>query len=135
MGTVKRPSVELRQACERPDWAQIVANGGPPCFHISTGPGQAHPRFCLRAERWDGHGDAHHPFVSLFDLVTGNSWGGRRPGAGPKPKVDGDVIAALRARKRTWSQIEQELGISRWTAMKALKRAQRDYATLVDTHE
>ncbi len=50
------------------DWQQVVLNGGPPCFHLEDG------RFCLRAERWDGHrriggSIAIHKFVSLADLV------------------------------------------------------------------
>jgi hypothetical protein len=45
------------------DWAQVVSNGGPPCFHKENG------RFCLRAERWEGHRitTGHHFFVSLKD--------------------------------------------------------------------
>lgn len=45
------------------DWGQVVMNGGPPCFHVSDG------RFCLRAERWDGHG-LQHRFVSLLDMLS-----------------------------------------------------------------
>ncbi len=42
------------------DWGQVVANGGPPCFHVEDG------RFCLRAERWDGHrAVGFHSYVSL----------------------------------------------------------------------
>lgn len=47
------------------DWGQVVANGGPPCFHVEDG------RFCLRAERWQGHGEKDfHEFVSLYDLLS-----------------------------------------------------------------
>lgn len=126
MGAVKRspvrPSIEaLKAACEQPDWEMILRNGGPPCFHVSIEPGESDPRFCLRAERWAGHGDAH-PFVSLFALVTANSRGGKRPGAGAKPKVDAVAIAALRRRRMTWDEVATTLQVSRWTAMRALKR-------------
>ena len=51
------------------DWKQVVLNGGPPCFHLSEA-----GRFCLRAERWMGHGtdkQRHdHAFVSLADLLA-----------------------------------------------------------------
>jgi len=45
------------------DWGQVVANGGPPCFFIENG------CFCLRAERWEGHGGVLHAYVSLADLL------------------------------------------------------------------
>lgn len=48
----------LHNACSQTDWAQIVYNGGPPCFDLDKG------KFCLRAERWVGH-DADHKFISL----------------------------------------------------------------------
>lgn len=55
---------ELLLAAERADWGQVVANGGPPCFHLENG------RFCLRAEPWPGHGEpGFHEFVSLRDLL------------------------------------------------------------------
>lgn len=130
MGTVKtaapvRPSIAaLKAACERPDWEQVFANGGPPCFHIDED-----GRFCLRAERWGGHhhpsNPSIHPFVSLFDLVTASSWGGKRPGAGPKPKVDVVAINELRRRRKTWDEVAAILKISRWTAMRALGRAKK----------
>ncbi len=49
---------EIARAAKDPDWGQVVANGGPPCFHVTDG------RFCLRAERWPGHG-IMHPYVDL----------------------------------------------------------------------
>lgn len=57
-------------AAQNADWVQVVLNGGPPCFHLDNG------RFCLRAERWDGHytdkiGPAIHKFVTLKDLLNG----------------------------------------------------------------
>jgi hypothetical protein len=57
---------QLQQAAKWPDWEQVVANGGPPCFHIESG------RFCFRAERWGGHDNRHvsHAFVSLVDLLA-----------------------------------------------------------------
>lgn len=48
------------------DWGQVVANGGPPCFHLEDG------GFCLRAKRWNGHGADSarmHPYVSLDQLL------------------------------------------------------------------
>lgn len=50
-------------AAVRADWGQVVCNGGPPCFHLDGN------RFCLRAERWTGHGTSDHPFVSLAELL------------------------------------------------------------------
>lgn len=124
MGAVK---LALAAACENPDWGRIIRNGGRPCFHVADG------QFCLRAETWGGHETdtgGGHSFVSLFELVTtsgesrsGSTRGGKRSGAGAKQKVDAAAVASLRAKKRTWLQIEEELGISRWSAMKALKRA------------
>jgi len=59
----------LLNAAKTADWMQVVYNQGPPCFHLENG------RFCLRAERWDGHrkldkGDILiHEFVSLEKLI------------------------------------------------------------------
>jgi hypothetical protein len=58
MNTIQK----LIKAAENADWGQVAANGGPPCFHLEDG------RFCLRAERWGGHG-VMHSFISLADLV------------------------------------------------------------------
>ena len=52
-------------AAKAADWGQVVANGGPPCFHLGGDGG----RFCLRADRWDGHGVMHR-FVPLHELLT-----------------------------------------------------------------
>jgi hypothetical protein len=58
----------LLQAAERADWGQVVANGGPPCFHLDDD-----GSFCLRAERWQGHTQRdrwpEHRFVSLRALL------------------------------------------------------------------
>ena len=54
----------LVEAARRADWAQVVLNGGPPCFHYEADRKQ----FCLRAERWEGH-PIDHSFVSLADLL------------------------------------------------------------------
>lgn len=54
--------IRLFRACASADWQQVALNGGPPCFHLEG------ERFCLRAERWDGHG-IDHQFVSLGDLL------------------------------------------------------------------
>lgn len=57
-------------AAKLADWDQVVGNGGPPCFHLSDD-----GRFCLRAQRWDGHHDIGgppiHEYVSLYDLLNG----------------------------------------------------------------
>ena len=52
----------LRVAARNADWGQVVGNGGPPCFHLKG------ERFCLRAERWAGHG-SDHEYVSLLALM------------------------------------------------------------------
>ncbi len=59
---------ELIKAARDADWMQVVLNQGPPCFHLEDG------RFCLRAERWDGHktiggSGPIHEFVSLESLL------------------------------------------------------------------
>ena len=51
-------------AAKNMDWGQVIANGGPPCFALMK-----EGRFCGRAERWQGHGSAHHEFVSLEELL------------------------------------------------------------------
>ncbi len=61
----KKTAIEaLLDACLYADWQQVVLNGGPPCFHLDG------MTFCLRAERWQGHGiNEFHKFVSLHDLM------------------------------------------------------------------
>lgn len=54
--------------------------------------------------------------------VTAKAKGGRRPGAGRKPVVDGFAVAEQRRRRRTWNQVAVDLRVSKWTAMKAFKR-------------
>jgi hypothetical protein len=54
----------LLKAAENADWQQVVLNGGPPCFHLFG------ERFCLRAERWAGHG-SDHEYASLHSLLAG----------------------------------------------------------------
>ena len=61
-------SASLLQAAKDADWMQVVYNQGPPCFHLED------DRFCLRAERWDGHktiggSDPIHEYVSLEALL------------------------------------------------------------------
>lgn len=51
-------------AANNADWQQVVLNGGPPCFHFEAD----RERFCLRAERWVGHG-VDHPFTNLADVI------------------------------------------------------------------
>jgi hypothetical protein len=60
---------KLIAAAKRADWGQVVQNGGPPCFHLDS-----NGKFCLRAERWFGHGsnlpDYHdHKFVPLHEML------------------------------------------------------------------
>lgn len=50
-------------AAKHADWGQVVANGGPPCFHLEG------VRFCLRAQRWDGH-DSMHRYLPLHELLA-----------------------------------------------------------------
>ncbi len=62
-------SARLLEAARNADWEQVVFNGGPPCFHLED------KRFCLRAERWDGHkniggSDSIHEYVSLENLLS-----------------------------------------------------------------
>jgi len=60
---LERPDVDaFKHACQHADWTQVVLNGGPPCFHLEGS------RFCLRAERWQGHGISH-PYVTLSEAV------------------------------------------------------------------
>ena len=59
---------ELLNAAKGADWMQVIYHQGIPCFHLEDG------RFCLRAERWDGHktiggSDSIHKFVSLENLL------------------------------------------------------------------
>ncbi len=57
-------SEQIAKAAKKADWQQVVLNGGPPCFHVDDN------TFCLRAERWLGHGDKDfHKFTSLEDLM------------------------------------------------------------------
>lgn len=57
------PLSAMRDASRFADWEQVVLNGGPPCFHMED-----NGRFCLRAQRWQGHGQLH-AFISLRALV------------------------------------------------------------------
>lgn len=64
----KSKSNRLLKAAKDSDWMQVVMNQGPPCFHL------AGERFCLRAERWDGHktiggSGPIHEYVSLESLL------------------------------------------------------------------
>lgn len=74
-----KTEAEIRQmlinAAQNADWVQVVVNGGPPCFHLEG------ERFCLRAQRWDGHGEttAFHPFVSLAELLASINEGIKTP--------------------------------------------------------
>jgi hypothetical protein len=61
---------QLRDAARNADWQQVVLNLGPPCFFYEKERGL----FCLRAKRWDGHGEpGFHHFVSLEKLLAERS--------------------------------------------------------------
>jgi len=51
-------------ASKNADWGQVICNGGPPCFHLEGG------RFCLRAERWPGHGLTNHPYTPMDQMMV-----------------------------------------------------------------
>lgn len=52
-------------ACTIVDWGQVLANGGPPCFHL-----MAEGDLCLRAKSWPGHGvKGFHDFVPLYEFA------------------------------------------------------------------
>ncbi len=58
----------LIAAAAHTDWVQVVLNQEPPCFYL-----EEDGRFCLRAERWTGHGGSaatDHEFVSLAALLA-----------------------------------------------------------------
>lgn len=56
---------KLIKAAKQADWGQVMANGGPPCFHLME-----NGRLCFRAKRWIGHDENQaHEFVSLADLI------------------------------------------------------------------
>lgn len=56
---------KLFDAAAKADWMQVVLNQGPPCFYLAE-----NGRFCLRAQRWGGHGESDfHKFVSFKDLL------------------------------------------------------------------
>lgn len=61
---------QLIHAAQLMDWGQVVANGGPPCFHYQTD----EQRFCGRAARWVGHDaqakDIGHQYVPFSQLVA-----------------------------------------------------------------
>lgn len=56
---------KIHRAALNMDWGQVVANGGPPCFHLDDD-----GSFCGRAERWDGHGRKEfHEYRPLSTLL------------------------------------------------------------------
>lgn len=56
---------EFYGAASAMDWGQVVANGGPPCFHIENG------GFCGRAGRWEGHKNGiDHAYIPLDILLS-----------------------------------------------------------------
>ena len=67
MGDKKQEA--LRHAAEHADWGQVVANGGPPCFHLCED-----GTFCLRAKRWAGHApnayDGSHGYLPLHAMLA-----------------------------------------------------------------
>lgn len=60
----------IAKACAIADWEQILRNGGPPCFYLEgLRSDEVQVKFCLRAERWAGHG-LDHKFVSLSSVFA-----------------------------------------------------------------
>lgn len=60
---------KLYDAAKQADWWQVVCNEGPPCFHLETD-ALGNTKFCLRAERWQGHGvKDFHNYVPLHELL------------------------------------------------------------------
>lgn len=57
---------DYQVAAKMADWGQVIANGGPPCFHLE---GQ---KFCLRAQRWGGHDHPKefHAFTPLDHMLA-----------------------------------------------------------------
>ncbi len=55
--------------------------------------------------------------------VSGSGHGGKRPGAGKKSRVSGNEILILRMFRYKWDEIAEALGVSKWTAMAAARRA------------
>ena len=45
------------------DWEQVRQNGGPPCYALTGETLSGRPKYCGRAERWEGH-PSDHPFVA-----------------------------------------------------------------------
>lgn len=60
---MSREYKRLLHAAKHADWGQVVANGGPPCFHLGSD-----GFFCLRAEKWAGHPISHN-IVTLDALL------------------------------------------------------------------
>lgn len=62
----------IMNAAQCVDWQQLVANGGPPCFHVVTLDNGKHA-FCMRAKKWGGHRNddspTDHDYVSLENLL------------------------------------------------------------------
>ena len=56
---------EYYVASKNADWGQVVCNGGPPCFHLEG------RRFCLRSQRWEGHGlKSFHPYTPMDQMMA-----------------------------------------------------------------
>ncbi len=84
-----KTEAEIREmliiAARNADWLQVIGNGGPPCFHLED------ERFCLRAQRWDGHSrPSFHKFVSLADLMAD---------LGPGMKTQNEIRDCIRVLK------------------------------------
>ena len=88
--------IHYDHAAYRADWQQVVMNQGPPCFYLGDDP----DRFCLRAERWDGHRDKdeypEHRFVSLAALLDNVRAEAYDLGRAEKDKEWFDAIEAWR---------------------------------------
>lgn len=56
---------DVRQAAKLANWEQVAQNGGPPCFYL-----EGDDYFCLRAERWAGHGvSGFHSYLSFDKFI------------------------------------------------------------------
>ncbi len=96
------PQRLLQKALANIDWGQVVANGGPPCFHVEDG------RFCLRAARWDGHrGRAlHHGYVSLEAVWSNQLERNAEPWQPTTVNVLGDQLARAGAKRLLETEAE-----------------------------
>jgi len=112
-------SASLFQAAKDADWMQVVLNQGPPCFHLEDG------RFCLRADRWDGHktiggSGPIHNFISLESLLR--SADERSPGAVSDTaeafrRIKTSILASEKAKTLDDDSLAEALIVKVWSYM------------------